>query len=1176
MGTLDLKKLLLGTSLLIGASTFAMAPTAYAQDADTGVTQIEEADEEEADEEDADFVVTGSRVKRSTFNSISPLQIITTDASKDVGLIDPTAILQQSEAASGQQIDTSFQGFVLDNGPNSTTLNLRGLGSDRTLLLINGRRFAPAGVEGAPTQPSINLLPGSLIERYDLLLDGASSVYGSDAVAGVGNAILRQDFDGFEFFASGDYNVEGGGNDYTLSGAWGKNTDRAFFGIGAEYDKTDPVTFGDRDFLAGCETHYEITEDGEIRTFDVRTNLQNLADTQGLIGAKSSPCVSGAGGFTQRIFDQGNFFFPGDPAFGSLYYTPGAGNFGSLLSDWSDTGLFAIPLDQDGDGVEDLYFPDFSPGSRDLNQNLIADQELISVMGYGQYTFEGDANITPYFETLYTQLDASSNSGVGVLFPDIPATNPFNLCNPDADGGVDCGLAEDAVLASPEYLAAFQSYYDGGGGSADCFGFSGPACTPALFGLFNGPIGAVPISPQVSIAGDRNLNDVELSQFRFVGGVKGDMPWLNNASLNDWSFDASVVYSVSDGTSSRRGIRDDRLALALGWDPTTDRIDSSGAFNVLGSDGVPDRGTDAAADPLLVRDADGNILGNLNGGLTVLPGGACDVANVANPELLADDAAAGCVPVNMLAPSLLSSIYGTFATQAEADYLFDTRDFDTEYTQTVFNAFATGELLQLPAGAVSAVVGYEYREDEIVSTPDEVASRGLFFGFFTDKGAEGSIAKNEFFGELDIPLLANHPIATELTANLSARYTDDEFYGDDTTYSAKLGYRPIDPLLLKASFGTSFRAPNLRENFLLGQSGFRTLFDPCAVPEEALDINGNYIADNDPREVFVIENCLRENRDPFSIGIINGRANQFASTEFTSIGALVADPQQILEPETSESLTVGFSFEQPFTDAFDLNIGVNYYDIEVENSIIEAGAFVVNACFLNQNAERSVFCDRMSYNGQTGLLSDIEAGFINQDKDTVIGLDYNVQYDQELTMFGRPVDLGVNLRANQLKERGSVFVDAQGNDLSEDFTGEFGFPEWTGTGTVTLEFDKYRATWQTRYIGDVEQDPTGIDEFDDALGSQGTGFFGDTCGGPAEGDVLCRDVGFADEWTESAVSFGYIGDTMELRAGVTNVFDNKPPKVDGNEVFSISNTPIGNGYDLDGREYFVSFQKRFN
>ena len=160
------------------------------------------------------------------------------------------------------QIDLTFQGFVLDNGPGATTIDLRGLGADSTLLLVNGRSLAPAGVEGAPVSPDTTLLPSTLVQQYEVLLDGASSVYGSDAVAGVVNVIMRKDFDGFELeaFASlpaGEYSA---GKQNAISAAWGHNGDRGFIGIGAEYVNWEPVTFADREWTDQCDKHYEVTE----------------------------------------------------------------------------------------------------------------------------------------------------------------------------------------------------------------------------------------------------------------------------------------------------------------------------------------------------------------------------------------------------------------------------------------------------------------------------------------------------------------------------------------------------------------------------------------------------------------------------------------------------------------------------------------------------------------------------------------------------------------------------------------------------------------------------------------------------------------------------------------------------------------------------------------------------
>src|SRR5210317_1791472 len=245
-------------AIVFASLCLLVGPAAFAQDDSDDMDDVVQEDDDVVDE----VVVTGSRLKRDTYSSISPLQVITGQISREVGLINAGDILQESTASSGQQIDLSFQGFVLDNGPGSTTVSLRGLGEARTLVLVNGRRLAPGGVEGAPFAANLDLVPASLVQQYDLLLDGASSVYGSDAIAGVANIILRKDFDGFELEMYSRVPQESGGMDHTLSAVWGKNWDRGFIGVGAEFVDSERVRLEDRPWTAGCDKHYEIDDDG--------------------------------------------------------------------------------------------------------------------------------------------------------------------------------------------------------------------------------------------------------------------------------------------------------------------------------------------------------------------------------------------------------------------------------------------------------------------------------------------------------------------------------------------------------------------------------------------------------------------------------------------------------------------------------------------------------------------------------------------------------------------------------------------------------------------------------------------------------------------------------------------------------------------------------------------------
>lgn len=1116
------------------AIAFVIAGPAYAQDAE----QPQEEEEEQADvtsgeNEEAktgNITVTGSRIVRDTYSSISPLQVISTDLQQSVGAFDPTQILQRNEASAGLQIDATFNGFVLDNGPGSETINLRGLDASRTLLLVNGRRLAPSGVEGAPTSPSTNLIPASLVDRFDLLLDGASSIYGSDAVAGVINIVLRKDFDGLELFAAGDRNEQGAGNDYTLSGAWGFNTDRAVFGIGAEYRVRDEIRLKDRDFFDGCDTHYEIDADGNIFTVDERTAA---------IVENRTPGVSTSRDECKITSQVGRFASPFQ-TYGNLWSIPGTGNSGIPGYDVFFTG--GRDIDADGDGLRDVDFQQVNRNGTNLEQVFLSRQELVNVMAYGEYTVPGEANITPFFEANYTRAKiGADNTGAPQLFPIVPGSNPFNPCNVDVN--FDCSAAEVTLLGRPGANTGFS----------------------------------LPVQPVLAIRGDRNNFSIVQEQYRGVLGVRGDLPFIGSS----WSFEVAGVYSRSVGKSRTRGIREDKLALALGVDPTADFSDPL--------DGITDNNGDGFAD-----DYNGNALFPPE-----LAGGPCDVSSLANPDQALPDLAQGCVPVNLFAPGALGQVIGDFASQAERDYLFGDREFNTIYEQKLLSGFITGDLFELPAGPVGVVLGAEWREDKIDSQPNDEAANGLFFGFSADQGASGSKWIRELYGELDVPLMAAQPLVEELTVNISGRLTDEELYGTNGTFTLKGGWRPVSPLLLKFTYGTSFRAPNLRENFLRAQSGFNTFTDPCAVPVDAYDTETEtYNAAADERDAAVLENCRRENRDPTRVGLDPNRPDlpprQTNGVEITTGGSLD------IEAETSRSITAGFAFEESFAGDWDVSLAFNYYDIKLKGSIVEPSTqFIINDCFTRQEENRSPFCERITAGApggtSLGLITDVASGFLNLNSESVRGIDLNARLGKDIMFGDQEVSLNLILRAAHLIERSSLFIGDDGEPSFDEDAGEFGFPSWDGTATFFADIDDFRFLWETRWIGRVEQEEGDIDPLSDAFGfgpdGEFTGFFSDTClgfgsrtgagaagvvNGIVEGDGrFCRDVGFADDYFEHTASIQYRGDRITLTAGVTNIFDRAPPQVDSNEVFSVNNVAIGNGYDLDGREYFASVRYRF-
>jgi iron complex outermembrane recepter protein len=1108
-------------SFVLCASVPAYAQSASEEKAEEEVSVDEEKKTESEKEEG--ILVTGSRLKQNTYSSISPLQVIKNEDAQDTGVFDAATVLQRSEAAAGTQIDATFGGFVLDNGPGSQTINLRGLGADRTLLLINGRRMAPAGVEGAPTNPSINLLPSSLVDRYDLLTDGASSIYGSDAIAGVVNVILRKNFDGLTLFASGDINPQGAGEDYQISGSWGINNDRGFLGIGAEYTYRDAVRLSDRSFFRGCDKHYEVDQNGNFHSLGVTDNATVRNRTPGVRVSESECKITGLSG---RVNVQ-------DATFGSVYFTNGRSNTG--IPNFSENTFRGVDLDRNGDGIRDVDFQNYNTNAAEPDVVFINEQKLINVMAYGEYVLEGAANITPFFEFNYSRAEsATDNSGHPQIFPFVPSTNAFNPCNRSAVGGVDCRAAQNANFGPPLLSTGFD----------------------------------LSVQPIFSVRGDRNNFDVVQEQYRGVLGLKGALPFIGSS----WDFEVSGVYSKAIGKSTRLGVREDKLAFALGLDPTAD-------YN---RDGVVDNNRDGIAD-----DYNGNVQTGPIYGDNLRLAAPCSAAGLRNPSLAAPDLTQGCVPVNLFASSLLGQPIGDFATQAERSYLFGERSFNTTYEQLLLSAFAGGSIFSLAGGDATLGVGLEYRKDKINSKASTVAANGLLFGFFADQGAVGSKDIKEAFGELSLPLKAGETLVRELTLNISGRYTDEEFYGQAGTYSIKGLWRPVDALALKFSYGTSFRAPNLRENFLKGQTGFLTLSDPCAVPDAA-EVSGVYVASLDIRDPNTLANCRREGRDPTRVGLdsLVGNTITTTSAEIVSGGSLD------LNEETSRAITTGFAFDQTFGGGFDVQLAGNYYDIKVKGAVVEPSSqFILNDCYTRQDGQRSPFCDRIGVSGIGRLLvNSVSAGFINLNQESVRGLDFNADFGKEVKLFGTNVDLGLNLRANHLIERSTLLIDNFGAVTRDDDDGEFGLPKWTGQATFTADIDKFRFTWQVDYTGPVEQQADGIDRLADFLGrgpdGAATGFISDTCLGNGTtnpngtvrvaGDGLfCRDVGFAGKYFTHAASIRYRDDNWTIRAGITNLFNRKPPQVDSNEVFAIANTAVGNGYDYDGREFFFSVQRKF-
>ena len=350
--------------------------------------QAQEADDED-DEQQAsmeEIVVTGSRIRRDDFSSASPIVVITGASILESGFANVGEALRNS-AVSGT---SGFNQSSVLSGGGSTSVDLRNLGPDRVLILVNGKRVASFADALANQAVDLTFVPSAMIERVEILRDGASAVYGADAVSGVVNVILKDNFEGIEGGVSTGLSGEGDAQRYTAELAVGATGDRGSVVLGAEYRYSNNVPQIARDWAT--------------------PNISSL----------------GAGGA-----QNGSFFSPGGVFFGA-------------------SGLFCtMPKAFGGDEVTNVFpnCPSFQPAQNvsspdqvqmnrydyALGQDIYGASEVYAFSGYG--TYDVTEGIEGFLEAQFSKrqsqfrLDGNPGSFGTVQIPQgwiVPATNPNN------------------------------------------------------------------------------------------------------------------------------------------------------------------------------------------------------------------------------------------------------------------------------------------------------------------------------------------------------------------------------------------------------------------------------------------------------------------------------------------------------------------------------------------------------------------------------------------------------------------------------------------------------------------------------------------------------------------------------------------------------------------------------
>jgi outer membrane receptor protein involved in Fe transport len=723
------------------------------------------------------LVVTGSRIRRPNLESAIPISSVGGEEFFETGEIaigEELNDLPQLRGSIGQQ-NAAGQSLAI---AGLNLLDLRGLGTARTLVLVNGRRHVGADIINNAVSPDVNTFPTALIERVDIVTGGNSAIYGSDAIAGVVNFITRRDFQGVEARGQAGISHYGDAGAYFASITAGTNfgEGRGNIAISAEYARQDQYFGAGRPFIASQDGFLVV--DTDIRctgtnaaTCDPNVNSSNSDGNPDRIFFRD---IRGSTISNTGVIQFGSTVAAGLSAANNCGTDPVGGRFNCPFIFQTDGTLVPISGTRVGIGPGGSFIGGNGENFRGGDQFQLAanlDRYVVNVLSH--FSFSDALEI--FGEAKYARTDSigAASTGPGFIVSaglGGDARQAFRIDNPflteqargvvitqlnrfgvDLNTGAPLTAAQRAQIAAGTFRVRFQESFLNLG---------------------------------------KRETQIKRETYRAVFGARGTFN-------DDWNYEASINYGEFKEFNFQAGaLGRQRLLLALdaGRDPATGQIRCRSQFDPAARVGSPT----ATGTPAQIA------------------------------ETLAADVAA-CVPINP---------FGGQFTQQQRDYLLFPSTAEGEIKQFVANAFVSGdssEQFELPGGPIGFAMGLEWRREKNFFAVDENTRRNLTFFNPTSTFTAPALDVKEVFGEIRAPLLKEVPFFHELTVSAAVRYALYSGAADRTggvlAYNAGVEWSPIKDLRLRGNYSRAVRSPNLSELFTAQTAGFATIGanDPCAL-----------------------------------------------------------------------------------------------------------------------------------------------------------------------------------------------------------------------------------------------------------------------------------------------------------------------------------------------------------
>jgi outer membrane receptor protein involved in Fe transport len=1155
-------------------------------------------------------VVTGSRILRRDNSSNSPIVTVEADQFQAQMGLNFESYLNQLPEYNPANSPTTTQADVQITPVNSVgiaSISLRGLGANRSLVLMNGKRTVPIN---ALMITDVNSIPSALVQRVETITGGASAVYGADAIGGVTNFIVRDNFQGIQLDGQYGATEAGDGAETRLSAVFGANSSdgKGNIAIGAEYYNRDAELAVNNDFYTkryqdpyaagyfaflqgttGIDCQFNCYSTGAVTGVFGKNPFNPFFPNQGTFRPinfnADGTTVFTQGGFTDNSVGMAKYnannpwtFFPYKVIQGNTFYNP---------ANPSATQV------QDGLKWENRY------------QLVSAPQNRYSLFATGHYDLTDNLS---FFArgTLAESSTRTSLFGTSVI-AGWETTVPYN---PAIDSPLNPALNySDAATVAAAIAAVKANPHD------PTYGNPGFIPTGTLGAHYPVPIEAAALlnsrttpngtwlpawNPDLSLPPRSTVNTNTVWQIETGFNLKLGETWTGEFY---YSHGQSQTYNNANGNLSLTRYRT--------------LLNSSTVINGVQTWDYG-RGAKISGNQASVRPTFGAATVTCQSGFY-------------NTYFMGDA---------KLSSDCFNAINADLQTRAQNK-------------QDIIEVNFQGVLAKMKAGELRGAFGLQNRANSATFVPDILQSTFSFtdqvVGVYPTGYLDASTKAHDAYLETLVPLLADHKGFRRLELELGARYSKYDQGGTDnaTTWKALVNWEINDWFRFRGGFNRATRAPNLGELYLNQQEiftvGGNNFGDPCGLRS----IAPFGAAGTGPDPVYTPATETQPVLAPGSTAASAASArliceammggpgspavNQFYHVQNAAPGAgalfnwinQVGNPN--LKAEIADTFTYGFVINPPFKGALlsGINITLDYYKIKIDNAILQSsvdnanfqcyGAVPVTTAAEAAAQAATPACLNLARDQVSGVPLTTTISYNNQAVINTAGVDMALNWRASFADFGSKLKGGLSyslqstfLDYYKTKQSPAVF------DVETDWKGSLG-PNLVGTQAGAYDYRLFQTLSYFRDTWSVSLRWRGLPSVHSAAYASQQAVKANNAAAVA-GDTSKIVLGYVpsteiktDSYRVFDLSFSYnLKSKMQLRGGITNVFNTAPVNVASTAGVPIGSTfsdycggPVGsagyrpgctipsspslqttgayNGgyYDVEGRRAFLGFNVSF-